>query len=142
MWPVYAEATLSTIWSHLYFVALTFWAAALAVGVYGFAGNPIPNFWGLLIASMLVIQISIGLALDGRYDPAVRRYALWIPWYPLLYWMLTAAAAVRASLGGVLAHPSGPVTWNIDRTRDANSPLERRGRGRGRPYIGAERRRA
>jgi biofilm PGA synthesis N-glycosyltransferase PgaC len=131
MWPVYIEAILSTLWSHLYFVAAAFWALALVVGVYGFGGNPIPNFWGLLIASMLVAQISIGLALDGRYDPAVRRYALWIPWYPLVYWMLTAAAAVRASVGGMLMNPSGPVTWDIDRKRDENAPPEHPASARG-----------
>ena len=79
MWPVWIEGLLSTVWSHLFFLAAAFWALALATGVYGFAGDPIPNFWGLLIASVLVLQISIGLSLDGRYDHSVRRYALWIP---------------------------------------------------------------
>jgi poly-beta-1,6-N-acetyl-D-glucosamine synthase len=112
MWPVWIEGLLSTFWSHLFFLAAVFWTVALATGVYGFAGNPIPNFWGLLIASVLVVQIAIGLTLDGRYDHSVRRYALWIPIYPLLYWMLSAAAAVRGTLPGLLRRPgSTPVTW-------------------------------
>jgi poly-beta-1,6-N-acetyl-D-glucosamine synthase len=112
MWPVWIEGLLSTFWSHLFFAAAVFWTFALATGVYGFAGNPIPNFWGLLIASVLVVQILIGLRLDGRYDHSVRRYALWIPIYPLLYWMLSAAAAVRGTLPGLLRSPgSAPVTW-------------------------------
>jgi biofilm PGA synthesis N-glycosyltransferase PgaC len=115
MWPVWIEGFLSTVWSHLFFVAAAFWTVALATGVYGFGGNPIPNFWGLLIASILVVQITIGLTLDGRYDPSVRRYALWIPWYPIAYWILTAAAAVRATAGGLLRDASEPVTWNLDR---------------------------
>lgn len=118
MWPVWIEAALSTAWSHLYVAAAGFWAVALSVGVYGFAGNPIPNFWGLLIASLLFLQISVGLFLDGRYDLRVRRYALWLPWYPLVYWMLTAAAAVRASAGGLVRLKSGPVTWNVARLRE------------------------
>lgn len=119
MWPVWIEAFLSTAWSHLFFIAAAFWALALAVGVYGFAGNPVPNFWGLLIATVLVIQIGIGLFLDGRYDPGIRRYALWLPWYPIAYWILSAAAAVRASLPGALIKPSGPVTWDVARDRRA-----------------------
>jgi poly-beta-1,6-N-acetyl-D-glucosamine synthase len=112
MWPVWIEGVLSGLWSHLYFLAAAFWAVALATGVYGFSGNPIPNFWGLLIASVLVVQISIGLVLDGRYDTSVRRYALWIPIYPLAYWMLSAAAAVRGTIPGLLRRPSdAPVTW-------------------------------
>jgi hypothetical protein len=73
--------------------------------VYGFAGNPLPNFSGLLIASVLVVQIAIGLTLDGRYDSTVRRYALWISLYPLAYWMLSAAAAVRGTLSDCCAPP-------------------------------------
>jgi biofilm PGA synthesis N-glycosyltransferase PgaC len=116
MWPVWIEALLSTFWSHLFFLAAGFWILALATGVYGFAGNPIPNFWGLLIASVLVVQISIGLTLDGRYDSSVRRYALWIPLYPLAYWMLSAAAAVRGTLPGLLrARSAAPITWKQQR---------------------------
>jgi biofilm PGA synthesis N-glycosyltransferase PgaC len=116
MWPVWIEGALSTIWSHLFFIAAAFWSLALATGVYGFSGNPIPNFWGLLIASVLVLQIAIGLTLDGRYDRSVRRYALWIPVYPLAYWMLTAAASLRGTLPGLLRAPAAvPVTWKQQR---------------------------
>lgn len=116
MWPVWIEGLLSTFWSHLFFLAAAFWTLALVTGVYGFGGNPIPNFWGLLIASVLVVQISIGLALDGRYDRTVRRYALWIPLYPLVYWMLSAAAAVRGTLPGLLrTRSTTPVTWKQQR---------------------------
>jgi biofilm PGA synthesis N-glycosyltransferase PgaC len=116
MWPIWIEGLLSTVWSHLYFAAAAFWLVALATGVYGFDGNPVPNFWGLLIASVLVIQISLGLLLDGRYDRSVRRYAFWIPIYPLAYWMLTAAAAVRGTLPGLLrARSAAPVTWTQQR---------------------------
>jgi biofilm PGA synthesis N-glycosyltransferase PgaC len=117
LWPVWIEAVLSTAWSHLFFAAAAFWVIALGAGVYGFGGNPVPNFWGLLIATILVIQISIGLLLDGRYDHGIRRYGLWLPWYPIAYWILTAAAAVRASLIGVFSKPSGPVTWTQARDR-------------------------
>jgi poly-beta-1,6-N-acetyl-D-glucosamine synthase len=118
MWPVWIEGLISTLWSHLFFLAAGFWVLALATGVYGITGNPIPNFWGLLIASVLVVQISIGLTLDGRYDHSVRRYALWIPIYPLAYWMLSAAAAVRGTLPGLLrARSAAPVTWKQQRVR-------------------------
>ena len=46
----------------------------------------------------------------------MRRYALWIPLYPLLYWMLSAAAAVRGTLPGLLrARSTAPVTWKQQR---------------------------
>ena len=140
MWPVWTEGVVSTLWSHLFFAAAIFWVAAFSVGVYGFAGNPIPNIWGLVIASVLVVQVAVGLWLDGRYDPSVRRYFAWTPLYPLAYWMLAAAAAVRATLPGVLMNPSGPVRWRTDRVRDETAPPDRRSSRRSRSYEGHERR--
>jgi hypothetical protein len=106
MWPVWIEGLLSTFWSHLFFLAAGFWTLALATGVYGFGGNPLPNFWGLLIASVLVVQISIGLALDGRYDRSVRRYALWIPLYP-------AAFREGTTLGVRLRRAGSPLPGSV-----------------------------
>jgi biofilm PGA synthesis N-glycosyltransferase PgaC len=115
MWPVWIEGVTSTFWSHLFFIAAAFWALAISAGVFDFAGNPMPNFWGLLIASVLMVQIAVGLILDGRYDSSVRRFYLWAPFYPLIYWMLTAAAAVHSSLPGLLSSPDEPVTWQQKR---------------------------
>jgi hypothetical protein len=40
---------------------------------------------------------------------------VWAPLYPLIYWVLTALVAVRATSGGVFKRPSGPVTWTQER---------------------------
>lgn len=116
LWPVWIEGALSTIWSHLFFLGAAFWIVALASGVYGFDGNPIPNYWGLLIATTLIVQISVGLLLDRRYDSSAASYALWMPLYPLAYWLLSAAAAVWGTIPGFLhpRHPA-PVTWTQPR---------------------------
>lgn len=118
MWPVYMEAVISTIWSHLFVLFTIFWALAFSVGYSDqFGANPLPNFWGLLIATVCFAQIAIGLMLDGRYDKRVRRYLLWAPLYPLVYWILLSAAATRATLGGILRKPTGAVTWTQSRLR-------------------------
>ena len=118
MWPVYVEAVLSSIWSIVLVGGITVWLAAYSVGVYDFGTDPIPNFWGMVIAVLCIAQIFAGLWLDGRYDRRVRRYALWAPLYPLVYWLLSASAALRATLPGVLRRPSGVSTWSIPRYAD------------------------
>ncbi len=122
MWPVYAEAMLSSIWSLLFLLAVGTWAFAYGLGVYTFGANPVPNFWGVLMAAVLTVQIGCGLWLDGRYDPAVRRYALWLPLYPLAYWGLNTLASARGTLPGFLRRPSGTVTWNSERYEGETSP--------------------
>ena len=110
MWPVYVEAVLSSLWSIVLVGGILIWLAAYSVGVYDFGTDPIPNFWGMVIAVLCVAQIFAGLWLDGRYDRRVRLYALWAPLYPLVYWLLSASAALRATLPGLLRRRgAGPI---------------------------------
>ncbi|WP_205697278.1 glycosyltransferase [Conexibacter sp. SYSU D00693] len=144
LWPVYVEAVLSSVWALSFVVAVVVWLPAYAWGAYTLGANPVPNFWGMVLASVLVVQIALGMWLDGRYDPGVRRYALWMPIYPLVYWVLMAAASARSTIPGFLRRPDGgPVRWtSAPRLGDASSPPERRGAGDPGAYSGAERRRA
>lgn len=115
LWPVYLEAIASALWSYLFVALVCLWLIAYPAHVLNFGANPIPNFWGMLIASIAIVQTSCGVWLDGRYDSRVRRYLWWAPLYPLIYWVLTALVAVRSTAGGVLRRPSGTVTWTQQR---------------------------
>jgi biofilm PGA synthesis N-glycosyltransferase PgaC len=115
LWPVYLEAIASAVWSYLFVALVSLWLIAYPAHVLNFGANPIPNFWGMLIASIAIIQTSFGIWLDGRYDRRVRRYLWWAPLYPLIYWVLTALVAVRSTGGGILRRPTGTVTWTQQR---------------------------
>lgn len=114
---VWVEAALSALWAHL-FVALTaVWLLVLVLDRESALGaNPIIAYWGAIIALVGVMQALVGIWLDHRYDPRIWRSLLWLPLFPLVYWMLLAAAAVRGTLPGALRRPRGPVTWHIPRT--------------------------
>lgn len=115
LWPIYLEAGLSLLWSNLLLIGVVLWALAFSTGVYHFAADPLPDFWGVLIACVGLAQILLGLALDRRHDPTIQRYVLWAPIYPLVYWGLGALAAVRAGVPGFVRKPAGAVTWSVPR---------------------------
>ena len=117
LWPIYLEAAMSTAWAHLFIAGILLWALALALGIFDVAGNPVPDFWGMLIASVGLVQILWGLWLDGRHDSTARRYALGAPIYPIAYWMLEAVVSVRATLPGFARRPGGAVVWGASRYR-------------------------
>jgi hypothetical protein len=71
----------------------------------------------MVIALVGIAQALVGIWLDRRYDERIWRSLLWLPLYPLFYWALLSAAAVRGTLPGALRRPHGPVTWHIPRTR-------------------------
>ena len=72
--------------------------------------------WGIAIAVVCTAQLLFALGVQARYDRrAVLAFALG-PLYPLGYWMLAAAAALRAELPALWRGPGGSgVTWNIPR---------------------------
>lgn len=116
LWPIYLEAFLSTLWAHVFFVMTIIWILAYAsLGWTTVGANPIPAFWGLLVGTACMVQIIIGLWLDGRYDRRIRRYVIFAPFYPLIYWILLSCAAIRATLPGLLRRPQGTVTWRQSR---------------------------
>ncbi|MBA2769310.1 MAG: glycosyltransferase [Sporichthyaceae bacterium] len=102
-WPVLVEATLSIMWAHAFIVLMCFWLASLVAGIEPVGASPFPNGWGMLIGSVCLLQLSVGVFLDRRYDRSVTR-ALWIaPLYPLVYWALMAAVTVRTTVPALLA---------------------------------------
>jgi poly-beta-1,6-N-acetyl-D-glucosamine synthase len=78
--------------------------------------SPIPNWWGMLIASLSLLQLGTGVMLDHRYDKEVLRYFPVAVFYPLVYWMLMSVITVVSTPRGLLAKaPRGPTLWKIPR---------------------------
>jgi biofilm PGA synthesis N-glycosyltransferase PgaC len=109
---VWLEAVASAFWAHLLVLLTALWLVAPAVGA-----NPLIGYWGIVIALVGLAQALVGIWLDRRYDERIWRSLLWLPLYPLVYWALLSAAAVRGTLPGALRRPHGPVTWRVTRTR-------------------------
>jgi hypothetical protein len=93
---------------------------ALAEGETRWGANPVIAYWGMVIAVVCISQAMIGIWLDHRYDARIWRSLLWLPLFPLVYWLLLSAAAVRGTLPGALRRPTGPVTWHVPRTRQVD----------------------
>jgi biofilm PGA synthesis N-glycosyltransferase PgaC len=78
-------------------VVLTlFWAVSYALGYPPIGAHPIPNFWGMMIATACILQIVTGTLIDRRYDRATVRYFPYAVFYPIIYWMVLQIAAVMA----------------------------------------------
>ena len=119
LWPVMVEALCSILWAHLLVFFLGVWALATALGLPARGAAPLPNWWGMLIATGALVQLAVGVALDDRYDRRVRAAYLWAPVYPLGYWFLMALVTVRSTLPALLRRPRGPARWRTQRVADA-----------------------
>ena len=114
---IWLEAAVSALWAHFFLALTVVWLVLAILHETRWGANPVIAYWGMVIALVCIAQALLGIWLDRRYDPRIWRSLLWLPLFPLFYWLLLSAAAVRGTLPGTLKRPSGPVTWHIPRTR-------------------------
>lgn len=97
LWPVILESTLSVTWAYTYTVFMFLWITSYALGYPPVGASPIPNWWGMLIGTVCLLQLLTGVLLDRRYDPAIGRYFGVAVLYPVIYWILMAVVTTWAT---------------------------------------------
>jgi biofilm PGA synthesis N-glycosyltransferase PgaC len=117
MWPVLMESWLSILWAYCFVLLTGFWIVSYIAGVPPVGASPIPNWWGMTIGTMCLVQLFTGAALDARYDRTVMRHFPVAISYPIIYWMLMALITVFATPAGLMRKArKGRVTqWRTRR---------------------------
>jgi hypothetical protein len=115
MWLLSIESVASLLWV----VAL---AASLVFAVLNVMfGNDIGAFgfglaWGTAISVVATLQLGAALLLSAHYDPWDLRSALVGAIYPVLFWLWSAAAALRSQITALFRGPREEhVVWDIPR---------------------------
>ncbi|MFO1267888.1 MAG: glycosyltransferase [Rubrivivax sp.] len=81
LWPVFVESSLSILWSLCFVFLTTLWTLSYAVGLPPVGASPIPNLWGMSIATLCLAPLTTGVLIDKRYDPGVLRLLPYAVWY-------------------------------------------------------------
>jgi biofilm PGA synthesis N-glycosyltransferase PgaC len=123
LWPVYLEATLSILWAYCVIVLFGFWALSYAIGYLPYGVSGIPGWWGMLIATMCLLQLTTGAILEGKYDKDVFRHFPISVFYPIVYWMLLALVTAISTPSGFFGPlRRGRITrWRTDRDRPGHA---------------------
>lgn len=120
MWPVFIESGLSILWAHCFVILVTLWTISYAWGYPPIGAHPVPNIWGMLIATFALTQLFAGTWMDRRYDPDVMRYYPYAVFYPMIYWVMMALTTVIATPQLFRRPLRAATVWNT-RRRDAES---------------------
>ena len=115
LWPVFIEAILSVAWAYTAVGMIAYWCLSYAIGLEPLGANPLPNFWGMVIATVALVQLAVGLWLDRHYNPGVGRFYLWAAMYPLFYWMLMLVITVTATPAALLGRRRRTTHWKTER---------------------------
>ncbi len=112
LWPLLIESWLSIAWAYCFVILTALWIFCYAVGYPPVGASPIPNWWGMLIGTMCLLQLLTGVLLDRRYDRHIPLYYFTAVFYPLIYWIIMAIVTSVATPGAILQAPKpAPVRW-------------------------------
>lgn len=115
MWPIFVESVLSILWSACFVVLTGLWVVSYAAGYPPVGAHPIPNLWGMVIATLAMLQLLTGTLMDRRYDPDTLKYYPYAVYYPIVYWMLLALTHF-VSLPWLFRSPSRQaIRWRTER---------------------------
>jgi biofilm PGA synthesis N-glycosyltransferase PgaC len=114
-WPVAYEAILSVLWSACFVTLTPLWAVSYAMGIPPVGADPIPNFWGMVIATTCIAQLAAGVILDRHYDRTILPYAGVAVLYPLIYWALMSTIAFFYTPVGFLRRRPEITLWKTER---------------------------
>ncbi len=80
--------------------------------------------WGIAIAVVAILQLTVAVALRYHYDHWDARAMLIAPIYPVLFWLVSASAAINQQISALIRGPrERRVVWDIPRERlDSTSP--------------------
>jgi biofilm PGA synthesis N-glycosyltransferase PgaC len=117
MWPVFIEAACSVLWAYLVVGMIGFWLLSYCAGLKPLGANPVPNFWGMVIATVALVQLGVGLWLERRYNPSIGRFYLWAAMYPLFYWLVMLVVTVTATPAALLGRRHATSHWRTQRVR-------------------------
>jgi poly-beta-1,6-N-acetyl-D-glucosamine synthase len=113
MWPVYTELVVSIIWSYTITTIFLLWAigkfVALPPALH--VNAILPGWNGVILAMTCLLQFALSLFIDSRYEPKIRRYYYWMIWYPMLFWMLSAATTVVGLPAAIIKDRNKRATW-------------------------------
>lgn len=115
MWPVFVEACMSIAWAYTFVLISIYWVISAIVGHEPLGASPIPNVWGMIIATACLTQLFTGALMDRRYDKGLLRYFPVAIFYPLIYWMLMSLITAIYTVDGLLRKPPQVQRWKIRR---------------------------
>jgi poly-beta-1,6-N-acetyl-D-glucosamine synthase len=119
MWLLGLESLSSLIWVFCVLCSLVLTVLNLLFGQHlGLFGAGLA--WGVAISIVATVQLIVALALRYPYDHWDVRAMLLGPIYPLLFWLVSASAAINQQLTALIRGPQERrVVWDIPR-----EPLE------------------
>ncbi len=90
MWPIMLEYIGSVVWSFTMVAFFLVWLLQQFVSIPGefVITSILPEWTGTLLIITALIQFTVSLSIDSRYEKGLHKYYYWMIWYPMVYWVI------------------------------------------------------
>jgi biofilm PGA synthesis N-glycosyltransferase PgaC len=114
-WMLVADFCLSTTWAFSYAISVVLWIAGKYIELPPGLNVPTiwpPAFWGLVLATVSLLQFATALIIESRYDHKLIRTMGWTIWYPIFFWALSLFTTMFGVPKAFLSHHEQRATWS------------------------------
>jgi len=113
MWPLYLEYATSVTWCYLFIGTIILWILHYFINLPEdlIVRNIMPGWTGIILAVTCTIQLCVGVIIDSRYDPAMRKVIPYLIWYPAIYWIVTCITTVIALPRAIFKKRTELAVW-------------------------------
>ncbi|PIE72382.1 MAG: poly-beta-1,6 N-acetyl-D-glucosamine synthase [Deltaproteobacteria bacterium] len=129
LWPIYTESLLSLVWAYCFWglalmtllrLALPFpWAEA-------FPSLYPPRGAATILAFTCLLQFTISVCIDSKYDNKLFGYLFWVIWYPVVYWVINSLTMIFTAPRVLFGKQKEQAVWKSpDRGLKKEEPPER-----------------
>lgn len=108
LWPLYFEYFVTLIWAYslLAFTLISFVDMAL-----GHTDLTLFKVGSLATFMAFLLQLSVSLYIDSRYEGNLFRYFISCIWYPYAYWLMNSITLIHGFPKAVFRDKSRQATW-------------------------------
>lgn len=108
LWPLYFEYFVTLIWAYS---MLSFFIIGAAHGFSDGSGLALLKVGGLATFMAFLLQLSVSLYIDSRYEGNLFRYFVSCIWYPYAFWLLNSLTLVHGFPKAVFRDKNRKATW-------------------------------
>ena len=119
MWGLFIEYSMSIAWCLGLVTTVVLWGigkfVAMPEGLNVPSIQP-PVFWGLFLATTCLIQFTVAMVIESRYEKQFLGSIIWVIWYPFFFWIITLITSLVGFPKALFRHRDKRAVWaNSDR---------------------------
>ncbi len=114
MWMLVIDYSLSATWALSYILSLILHIIGLYIPMPPGLNVPTiwpPAFWGLVLATVGLVQFTTALIIESRYDHKLLKILSWTIWYPLVFWSLSLFTTLVGFPKALFKRKSKRAVW-------------------------------